>query len=401
MNIWKKLKKTSIVVIACKFVFIICSKIPYRKKCIVFESYLGRQYSCNPKAIYEYLYEHNADANFHMIWSVDKRYVKQFEANGIPYVKRLSLPWFFYMAKASYWVTNSRMPLWMPKPQYTTYVQTWHGTPLKKLAQDMEEVHMPGTTTRKYKNNFYQESRNWDYLLSPNVYATEKFKSAFQFEKEIVEVGYPRNDDLYKHNHSAYIEEIKKRLNLPLDKKVILYAPTWRDDQFDETGKYTFDLQLDLSYLQENLGKDYIVLLRMHYLVMSDFHLSKYEHFVYDVSRHIDINELYLLADILITDYSSVFFDYANLRKPMIFYTYDLATYRDKLRGFYFQFEEEAPGPIVMTTEEVVSAIQAIEQNCLANQFTATYEDFYNRYCYVEDGQSSKRVVEKIFYREA
>ncbi|MEN1937222.1 CDP-glycerol glycerophosphotransferase family protein [Paenibacillus sp. 102] len=399
MRIWKKLKKTSIVTTACKFVFTICSKIPYRKNCIIFESYLGRQYSCNPKAIYEYLKGRNA--NYHMIWSVDKRYAKQFEAYGIPYVKRLSIPWFFYMAKASYWVTNSRMPLWMSKPKHTTYVQTWHGTPLKKLAQDMEEVHMPGTTTKKYKNNFYHESRNWDYLLSPSAYATEKFKSAFQFEKEIVEVGYPRNDYLYTHNHSAYIKEVKKKLNLPLDKKVILYAPTWRDDQFDETGKYTFDLQLDLSYLQENLGKDYIVLLRMHYLVMSDFHLSKYEQFAYDVSKHIDINELYLLADMLITDYSSVFFDYANLRKPIIFYTYDLASYRDKLRGFYFQFGEEAPGPLVMTTEEVVAAVRAIEQDCLTKQFAATYEDFYNRYCYTEDGQSSKRVVEKIFYREA
>ncbi|MBE3644006.1 CDP-glycerol glycerophosphotransferase family protein [Bacillus anthracis] len=399
MSIWKRLRKTSIVVTACKFVFAFCSKIPYWKKYIVFESYLGRQYSCNPKAIYEYLAKQNT--SFHMVWSVDKRYVDQFEAHGIPYVKRLSLPWFFCMAKASYWVTNSRMPLWMEKPGHTSYVQTWHGTPLKKLAQDMEEVYMAETTTKKYKNNFYYESRKWDYLLSPSAYATEKFKSAFQFEKEIVEVGYPRNDYLYTHNHSTYIEGAKKKLGLPLDKKVILYAPTWRDDQFDETGKYTFDLQLDLAYLQEKLGEDYIVLLRMHYLVTSDFNLSKYEKFVYDVSKHIDINELYLLADMLITDYSSVFFDYANLRKPIIFYTYDIATYRDKLRGFYLQFEEEAPGPIVMTTEEVVLAIQGIEQERLTNQFATTYEDFYNRYCYVEDGQSSKRVVEKIFFREA
>ncbi|MGG1607064.1 CDP-glycerol glycerophosphotransferase family protein [Bacillus wiedmannii] len=399
MSIWKRLRKTSIVVTACKFVFALCSKIPYSKKYIVFESYLGRQYSCNPKAIYEYLAKQNT--SFHMVWSVDKRYVDQFEANRIPYVKRLSLPWFFYMAKASYWVTNSRMPLWMEKPRYTSYVQTWHGTPLKKLAQDMEEVYMAETTTKKYKNNFYYESRKWDYLLSPSSYATEKFKSAFQFEKEIVEVGYPRNDYLYTHNHSTYIEGAKKKLGLPLDKKIILYAPTWRDNQFDETGKYTFDLQLDLAYLQEKLGEDYIVLLRMHYLVTSGFNLSKYGKFVYDVSKHIDINELYLLADMLITDYSSVFFDYANLRKPIIFYTYDIATYRDKLRGFYLQFEEEAPGPIVMTTEEVVLAIQGIEQECLTNQFATTYEDFYNRYCYVEDGQSSKRVVEKIFFREA
>lgn len=102
------------------------------------------------------------------------------------------------------------------------------------------------------------------------------------------------------------------------------------------------DLQLDLDLLQSELGTDYIILLRMHYLIAEKFDLVKYKGFVYDFSQHVDINELYVISDMLITDYSSVFFDYANLKRPIIFYTYDIGSYRDKLRGFYFNLEEEA-----------------------------------------------------------
>ncbi|MBD4685055.1 CDP-glycerol glycerophosphotransferase family protein, partial [Xanthomonas citri pv. citri] len=91
-------------------------------------------------------------------WSVNKQYSAPFDEKGIPYINRLSLKWLFAMARAEYWVVNSRLPLWIPKPSHTTYLQTWHGTPLKRLAMDMEEVHMPGTNTKKYKRNFIKEA---------------------------------------------------------------------------------------------------------------------------------------------------------------------------------------------------------------------------------------------------
>ncbi|MBJ3793234.1 CDP-glycerol glycerophosphotransferase family protein, partial [Bacillus sp. OA1] len=177
-------------------------------------------------------YMEQQNLGFHMVWSVNNSYTLHFEKENIPYVKRFSLRWFILMARAQYWVTNSRMPLWLPKPKHTTYVQTWHGTPLKKLAMDMKEVYMPGTTTEKYKMNFQREVRNWNYLLSPNTYSTKIFQRAFQFEKNVIESGYPRNDFLHVNNNCKKIDELKKKNGLPLDKKIILYAPTWRDDQF-------------------------------------------------------------------------------------------------------------------------------------------------------------------------
>ncbi|PFK38385.1 CDP-glycerol--glycerophosphate glycerophosphotransferase [Bacillus cereus] len=398
MSFIRRIKNHRIVKKLCKVVFLFCSHLPAKKKLIVFESYSGKQYSCNPRAMYEYMLQNNLD--FQMIWSVNKNHTEQFDKGNIPYVKRFSLRWFILLARAQYWVTNSRMPIWLPKPKHTTYVQTWHGTPLKKLAGDMKEVHMPGTTTEKYKDNFHREAQNWDYLLSPNEYSTEIFKRAFQFQKDVVEAGYPRNDFLYVNNNPKAIDALKKQNGLPIDKKIILYAPTWRDDQFYSKGRYKLDLQLDLQLLQKRLGSDYIILLRMHYLVAEQFDLEPYKGFVYDFSKHVDINELYLLSDLLITDYSSVFFDYANLKRPIIFYTYDIDSYRDKLRGFYFDLETEAPGPVVMNTEEVLEEILKFEMVGLG-AFAEKYNTFYNNYCYLEDGFASKRVVEKIFFGEA
>lgn len=377
-----------------KLLFFIAGLFPAQKNLIVFESFLGKQYSCNPRAIYEYFTEHYP--SYELYWSVDPRYIKNFEGKNLKIANRFSVKWLFVMARAKYWVSNSRLHLWLPKPKHTVFVQTWHGTPLKKLVLDVEEVYMPGTTTEKYKKNFTIESSKWDYLISPNRYSTEIFRRAFDFKNNIVESGYPRNDILYNQNNPSDILKLKRKMNLPKVKKIILYAPTFRDDQFYGVGKYKFELNLDLKKLQEELGKDYIIILRLHYLVAENLDLSSYEGFAYDFSKYEDIRDLYLISDLMITDYSSVFFDYGNLRRPIIFYVYDIDTYRDKLRGFYFDFEKEAPGPLTQTTEEVIKCIHDIEKGIpLADNF----DEFFNKFCYLEDGEASERVVEEIFLK--
>ncbi|MCC5803165.1 CDP-glycerol glycerophosphotransferase family protein [Rossellomorea vietnamensis] len=373
--------------------FGIIGKFPVKKNLIMFESFLGKQYSDNPRAIYEYMKEHYPE--YDLRWAIDKKFEYNFEGKGLKYIKRFSLKWLFTMPRAKYWVTNSRFPLWIPKPEHTTYLQTWHGTPLKRLAADMQEVHMPGTTTEKYKRNFISEAGKWDYLISPNGYSTEIFRRAFRFDKEMIESGYPRNDVLYNQDNEDTNQMLRGTFGIPADKKVILYAPTWRDDQFYAKGKYRFDLELDLQRMKEEFGDEYVVLLRMHYLVAENLDISHYEGFVYDFSNHEDIRDLYLIADLLITDYSSVFFDYANLRRPMIFFAYDIDQYKDKLRGFYFDFENEAPGPLVKTTGEVIQAIKEFERTDFA--LDDSFESFYRKFCYLESGQSTKRVVDRVF----
>ncbi|WP_117168454.1 CDP-glycerol glycerophosphotransferase family protein [Paraliobacillus sediminis] len=390
---WVKFRRGNTALKIYKFIFKLSGKLPTDNKLIMFESFLGKQYSDNPRAIYEYMLKEYPE--YKMYWSVNRSDSVKFEDKNIKYVRRFSISWLIKMSRAKYWVTNSRLPLWIPKPRKTIYLQTWHGTPLKRLAADMEEVHMPGTNSVRYKRNFLSEASKWDYLVSPNNYSSVIFRRAFQFDKEMIESGYPRNDYLINSNNEKTIKELKKKNNLPLDKKILLYAPTWRDNQFYTKGKYKFNLQLDLERLKLELGEEYIVILRMHYLIAEKLDLLSYEGFVFDFSTYEDIRELYLMSDILITDYSSVFFDYANLRRPMLFFVYDIDEYKDNLRGFYFDFEKEAPGPLIKTTGSLIDEINAIKENDFV---TSTDLDlFYQKFCYLEKGESTKKVVDEVF----
>ena len=155
------------------------------------------------------------------------------------------------------------------------------------------------------------------------------------------------------------------------------------------------ELDLDVNRLQEEFGDEYVLLLRLHYFIVDQLDLSKYGDFTVDGSSYDDITDLYLISDMLITDYSSVFFDYANLKRPVLYYTYDLDKYRDVLRGFYLDMEKDLPGPLLLTNDEVVDAIKNIDK--IKEQYKDRYEEFYNRFCCVDDGHAAQRVVEKVF----
>ncbi|MGI2327554.1 CDP-glycerol glycerophosphotransferase family protein [Planococcus sp. YIM B11945] len=358
---------------------------PRREKLVMFESFHAKQYSDNPRAIYEYMKEHHKD--YELLWSIDKSVEGVFKELNVPHVVRYTWDWFKTFPRAKYWVNNCRLPGWIPKPENTVYVQTWHGTPLKKLGVDIEEVHMPGTETELYKKNFIAETRKWDYLVSPNPYATKILTRAFDFKGTVIESGYPRNDVLSLASESI-ISNLKEKLGIPVDKKVMLYAPTWRDDEFYKRGQYKFQFQFDLHEWQREFGDEWVLLSRMHYLVVENFDFSEYEGLVYDVSSYPDIRDLYLVSDMMITDYSSVFFDYAILDRPVIFFMYDLEKYRDTLRGFYIDIEHEAPGPIAQTKEELFQAIRDLIQSPpRSNAFKAKFSS-------LEDGHATERVVQ-------
>src|SRR5690606_17947812 len=150
-NMEKKIKKMLLKLYKRLF-FLLGIILPKNNNLIVFESFLGKQYSDNPRAIYEYLKEHYP--RYKMYWNVERKSLYKLENLDVKYMRRFSLTWMYAMNRAKYWVSNSRLPLWIPKPKNTIYLQTWHGTPLKRLAADIEEVHMPGTNTEKYKRNF-------------------------------------------------------------------------------------------------------------------------------------------------------------------------------------------------------------------------------------------------------
>ena len=246
------------------------------------------------------------------------------------------------------------------------------------------------------KTLFYKHGREWNYLISANRFSTDVFERAFVYDRDkILEYGYPRNDILYADNKEEIAAEVKKELGIPEGKRVILYAPTWRDNQFYDRGKYKFTLALDLGRLQKEFGEDSVVLLRTHYYIADILDLTEYEGFVYNGSQYEDVSRLYLASDICITDYSSVFFDFANLKRPILFYAYDFDEYADEIRGMYMDMEKELPGPILRTNDAVVDALHHMD--AIEETYKERYEEFYERFCSVDDGHASERVIEKVF----
>jgi CDP-glycerol glycerophosphotransferase len=359
-----------------------------KENVVVCESFFGRNYSDSPKYVFEYL-QKNYPGKYKFVWIFT-------EKKKLPYpaaqVKRFSLRYFYYLGRAKYFVFNVKQPLYFIKREGSIFLETWHGTPLKKLVFDMEEV---ASATALYKKHVYIESRCWDYLIAPNRFSSDVFKRAFMYEGTMLETGYPRNDILHMKDSIALVKEIKQELGIPEGKKVILYAPTWRDDEFHDVGQYKFTLHLDLELLREKLGEDYVVVLRTHYLITDALELDSFKGFAFNGALYDDIARLYRIADILITDYSSVFFDYANLKRPMLFFTYDLEKYHGVLRGLYIDMEEELPGPMLFTTEEIIEAIQNIDG--VEEKYKEKYDTFYEKYCGWEDGTSTKKVVETVF----
>ena len=364
----------------------IFNKKELNKKQIIFVCFKGDYYSDNPKYLYEYMYENYKD-EFDFVWVMNDKNIK---IPGNPKtVKRYSLKYYNEVAKSKYWVVNGRHSPFLTKRKDQVIVSTWHGTPLKKLGLDISNAY---TWNPLIKHSYIKLARDWNYLISPNDYTTNIYRSAFGYEKDILETGYPRNDVLYNANEDK-VNQIKGDLNIPKDKKVILYAPTWRDD--DVISDIQFKLELDLDKMKQTLGDEYVLLIRTHYFISDKLDLSGVGDFTFDVSKYDDIAELYLISDILITDYSSVFFDFANLKRPILFYTYDLDRYENVLRGFYLDIHNEVPGPLLKTTDEVIDSIVNIDD--VEKQYAQKYDEFYERFCSIEDGNASKRIVEKIW----
>jgi len=368
------------------------SHMKRRDDWIVFESFFGNGYNDSPKYIYEYMLAKYKD-RYTYIWVLNNSLKK---VPGSPKcVAYNSLRHVYYARRAKYHVCNVRQPGWFVKSNDMVFLETWHGTPLKKLVFDMDDVH---SASRDHKVSFYRDSRKWDYLISANRFSTDIFEHAFDLDRDIIaEIGYPRNDILKSENAERIGRSVKAELGIPDGKKVLLYAPTWRDNEYYGSGDYKFSLMLDFDMLRESIGEEWTIILRTHYYVADRLDLSEYEGFVYNASSYEDISRLYLAADVCMTDYSSVFFDYACLKRPVLFYVYDFSTYKNELRGMYLDMEKELPGPLLYTNEDVISAINGLDE--ISEKYRSRYEEFYQRFCSLEDGKASERAAELLLRR--
>ena len=370
------------------------------EKQVYFVAFDGRNYGDSPKAIYKKMIAMEEFKDFSFVWAFNEpeKYSWLEDNINTKIVKRNTKEEDVAIASSKYWITNFKLLDKYVPTEEQIYVQCWHGTPLKKLGYDLEKSDNVMNSIEEIRDKYKTDAHRFTYLLSPSKFTTEKFATAWNLkefgrEDALLEEGYPRNDILSNATEKE-VDEIKEKLKLDqLDgKKIILYAPTWRDNQHESGVGYTYKTEVDFDKLRAELGDEYVILFRAHYLVANSFDFEKYEGFVYDVSKYDDINHLYLAADVLITDYSSVFFDYAILEKPMVFYMYDLEEYRDNLRGFYIGLDE-LPGSIVETEQALVDELKMIDEKYNYDKL----KDFNKIYNNLSDGCAAERVIKKVF----
>lgn len=339
----------------------------------------GRLYADSVRAVYEERLRRGDDREH--IWIVkDGAFVPP---HGATVVRAGSREHHAALARSRYIVTNAFLPVWFRSREDQVVVQTWNGTPAKHIGND--QAHMQRDPRPPIWHRQSVEVRGWDVLLSQSPWATPVLRKAFGYQGEVLESGLPRNDVLTSPDRDRLAAEVRRRLGLAEGKRVVLYAPTWRD--YDRKNAM---VKLDLAKAREQLGADHELLVRAHPMQA----MPAVPDIAHDVTTYPDISELLLVADVLVTDYSSVMFDFAATGRPMVFYAYDLPKYTAK-RGLYVDLPEIAPGPVLSTSAEVIEALRSIDE--VAQAHADRYDTFRATFAPRDDGKATARVVDHLF----
>ncbi|MFG2211728.1 CDP-glycerol glycerophosphotransferase family protein [Streptomyces sp. NPDC048638] len=367
------------------------SRLPVKKRTVVFESHLGKQYSDSPRAIYEAMRRQGLD--FEAIWSYAGS-PKEFPRDAT-LVRRWSLPYLKALAQAEFWVDNQSYPLKLTKRPETTYLQTWHGSALKNMGFDQPALK---ATTRRQQAAQQRSLDRFDRFLCRSEHDVRTLARAFRLkEKTLLRVGYPRNDSLVRaRQREAELGrrergELAAELGIPDERTVLLYAPTFRKAG-GRHGRFT--LPFDVERFAEQFGDRYVLLVRSHYLnhvVLPPTVEGK----VIDVSARHDVTPILELADGLITDYSSVMFDYALLDRPLVFFTYDYDEYVHEGRGTYFDLLEHAPGPVVRTEDDFYDTLKSFDTQAL--EYANARKEFVAEFGEYDRGDAAQSIVDQFF----
>ncbi len=350
---------------------------------IVYQSFEGR-YSDSPRVLYEALRAREPEHDH--VWLVDPAHAASFPPDALA-VRYGSEECVEALESADVLIANTHTDMPWTKRPGALYLQTWHGTPLKRIHFDV--LWAPEGRLDRLSRDVAQ----WDVLLSPNRVSTPRLRGAFGFTGEVLESGLPRNDVLSGPDGQAVRERLRRELGIPPATTAVLYTPTWRDDVVFAEGGREFALGLDVDAFTQRLGHDHVLLLRLHYMLTG--RLQAIEHpAVRDVSFYPDVSELFLAADVLVTDYSSTMFDLAVTAKPVLFYTYDLEDYENRVRGFYFDLSPVAPGPLLQTTGDLLDALADLPG--VRARYADRYAHFRDTFCHLEDGHATERVLDRV-----
>ncbi|MGP4067323.1 CDP-glycerol glycerophosphotransferase family protein [Halobacillus sp. B29] len=372
MNTIKKIMSFSII-----YLF---NCLPIKNNKIFLFSYYGSQFGCNPKYITQYLLEHEPEGKFDIIWAFNDPGSQQID-HRIRKVKVMSLKYFYELCTSKVIVTNYRTTDLFVKRKGQYYIQTWHSSlRLKQIEKDAQDV-LP----EHYLKMAQKDSKKCDLLISGSKYSTQIFNRSFWYNGEILEKGTPRND-IFSNNELK--QNIKKKLKLSDRMKIVLYAPTFRKN--NDMSVYELDYAKLINTLKEEYGGEWKVLVKFHpHLISEENRVSK--HNVMDVTEYNDIQELLHISDVLITDYSSLMFDFSITERPCFLFVPDLKSYTKQDRKLYFQMEELPYGK-ALSNSELLEEIMLFDEK----SYKRNLRLFLNTVGTFEKGNASEELMKRI-----
>lgn len=363
-------------------------RAPIQRDLAVFAAYWYRGYSCSPRAIYEKLREEAPWVRG--VWVVEKQHVGSFPAE-VEHVLAGTREYYRLIARAKYFVNNVNFPNDFVKREGTIHIQTHHGTPLKTMGLDLRGAYV--ASGRMNFDRLLKRAARWDYSISSNEFSTRIWKRVYPVPFETLEVGYPRNDALV-NAVQADVDRIRGELGIVPGQCAVLFAPTHRE--------YlpAYVPTLDLARLANELGPEYVILKRAHYFYDGEVEPEEQSRSgnILDVTSHPSIEDLCLAADVLLTDYSSVMFDYAVLDRPIVVHAPDWDEYR-KLRGTYFDLLAEPPGVVTSSDDELVAAFRS--GAVWGDEASRLRAAFRARFASLDDGHAAEQVVRKVWLSQA
>lgn len=349
---------------------------PLDKKLVIFSAH-SRKYNDSPRTLYEHMINDPRYKGFKYVWALEDPESVQIPGPAEK-VKSDTLEYFRTTLKAGYWITcvNIERSLHYKKKS-CRYLNTWHGTPYKYIGNDVG-------------NRKDYDFSNVDFWCYASQYEKEIFMRAFNVnESSLIPTGMPRNDELYRTSDEEMLS-IKNRIGLPLDKRIILYAPTWREST-DHGATYSIKPPINTKFWEEQLKDDFIVLFRTHGYTNKLLGVE-FNDVIRDYSSYPSINDLLKVSDILISDYSATMTDFSILERPIVCFAYDYEQYKNE-RGLYIDFEKDMPSGVLRTEQDVLSHIKNMnyEMEC-----KKTKEMIKNKISYY-GGHATESCLEKLF----
>ncbi len=343
----------------------------------------------SPLAIHEELYRTRPDLRLY--WGVAD-HSTALPDGAVPVLVN-SRRWYEVLATAKHLVANVDFDPWFTKRPGQRFLQTFHGYPSKAMGLRLFEGK--GFTPRRIEAELQRTAAKWDLILTPTPEMDRYYREEYRYDGEIHDRGYPRDDALTAPDADRVREQTRRRLGIADGRTVVLYAPTWRDHLATRHYSAKLAQHLDLEAASEQLGDDYVLLMRGHRFHARDNARAAAGARVLDVTDYPEVNDLILAADVAVLDYSSLRFDFGLTGKPMIFLVPDLGLYTGKARGFLFDYRDTAPGPLLDTADEVVAALRDLERT--AAEHAEARARFVERYHPWQDGRAAARVVKTFF----